>query len=301
MRFVVIGDTHFFAPGRGKDGIYWNRTLQSRSAEIGAAVVASVSSLQPEFVIHCGDLTGRCDLENFAMGRQVMDRLGCPWYLIPGNHDTWYPGVRDALSDLFSLPRGQCYYTFSRGEIGFVFLDTCYWQARDGSISPYLDKVLYDAGMIDGLAVPRTEIDWLENVLERYSDKKVILVSHAPLGFKKTYPAKETPIGLANRDELRSLMSRFPNVILALAGHWHINDVYVENGTVFCQTSSLREYPFEFRMVEVGDDGLSITTHGLNDSAFQQASLIPEKGNDWIAGTPTDRNYVIKWQSKLMM
>ena len=38
MRFAIITDTHFFAEGRGRDGVWWNRTLSSRSLEVGHGI-----------------------------------------------------------------------------------------------------------------------------------------------------------------------------------------------------------------------------------------------------------------------
>ena len=43
-------------------------------------------------------------------------------------------------------------------------------------------------------------------------------------------------------------------------GHWHINDINVVNGVVYCQTASLREWPFEFRLVEVSERTVSNST-----------------------------------------
>jgi 3',5'-cyclic AMP phosphodiesterase CpdA len=296
MRFVVITDTHFFADGRGKDGVYWNKTLHSRSGEIGLAIFETISQLHPDFVIHCGDFTGRCDMENFDMGRQIMDKLGCPWFAVTGNHDTWYPGVRDSLSDCYGLPRGQCYYLFSVDDSCFVFLDTCYWQARDGSLSPYLDKRLYDLGMIEGLVVPPDEIAWLRDVLEHHSSHKVMLVGHAPICFKPQYPVECMPEALVNRDEMLKLIREYQNIKLVFSGHWHINDICVENDVVFCQTSSMREYPFEFRLVESWEGALHISTLGLNDRSFSSASLMPERGNAWVAGGDRDRDLLVPWR-----
>ena len=297
MRFVVLTDTHFFAPELGKDGTYWNRTLHSRSQEIGEALIESVSAFNPAFVIHCGDFTGRCDTVNFEMGRRIMNQIGCPWFLVIGNHDTWYPGVREAISNLYGLSHDQCYYSRSLSGLRFIFLDMCYWRSRDGSISPYLDKDSFDRGMIDGFIVPPEEMYWLRDELETYKNEKVILVGHAPLAFKSAYP-KGMPEGLANGKELRRLLRGYSNIAIAFAGHWHINDIYVEEGIVFCQTCSLREYPFEFRVVDFDHDTLSITTHGLNNSKFNQLSLMPEKGNHWVAGTSRDREFLLRFRFK---
>ena len=88
MRFVIITDTRFYAPGRVKDGVWWNRTLQSSTDEIGRCLVETISPLRPDFVIHCSDISGHCDLANFHAGLGILDRLPCPWYAVLGNHDT---------------------------------------------------------------------------------------------------------------------------------------------------------------------------------------------------------------------
>jgi len=314
MRFAVISDTHFFAKSGRKAGLWWNRTLPSRSIEVGECLVESLAALSPDFVIHCGDITGHCDMENWRAGIEIMDRLPCPWYGVVGNHDTWFAGVREAFSERFGSPAGRCYYTRRIGDMLFIFLDTCYWEAVDGSVSPYLDKELYDTGRIQGMCIPREEIGWLREELDAHQDETICLVSHAPLGFKPRYPVATMPNGqpgkrggmslsevtygagkrlgdVANRLDVRRVLSTHGNVRLALAGHVHINDVHPEDGIAFIQTAAMREWPFEFRMIEIHDDTLTMTTHGLKDPTFKAESFIEEWGNSWVAGGPSDRTF----------
>jgi len=315
MRFAVIADTHFFAPGRGKDGIWWNRTLQSKTHEIGRVMVDAIAQMQPDFVIHCGEISGCCELTSFNVGLQIMDRLPCPWYAAIGNHETWFPGVRNAFSDRYGLPRGQCYYSRRLGDLVFIFLDTCYWRAVDGSVSPYLDKELFDNDMIDGLYVADEEVKWSEDQLAAHRQETVVLASHAPLGFKDAYPVATMPDGspgpkdgcsllefnrrcgrtgdIVNRVQLRALLSNYSNVKIAFSGHCHINDMHEEGGIVFVQTGAMREFPFEFRLVELEDGVASVTTHGLNDPAFQAESYMEERGNRWVAGTNAERTFTV--------
>ncbi len=51
-------DTHCYAAGNNRDGVWWNRTLSSRSLEIGGCLVEVLQAVAPDFVIHCGDLPG---------------------------------------------------------------------------------------------------------------------------------------------------------------------------------------------------------------------------------------------------
>ncbi len=142
VRFAVITDTHFYAPGNGRDGAWWNRTLSSRSLDIGRCLVESVRTLSPDFVIHCGDLPGTYDLRDWEAALSVMEGLGCPWYGAIGNHETWNPGIRAAFASRFGLPGDRCYHARTLGGLRFVFLDTCHWRSRDGACSPYLDRDL---------------------------------------------------------------------------------------------------------------------------------------------------------------
>ncbi len=309
-RFVVITDTHFHAPGTvHKDATYWNRVLYTHGPAIAESLVATINDLKPDFVIHCGDFTGHCEREHFDYGCQVMNRLACPWYAVLGNHDTWNLSIRDPFSALYGLPVGQCSYSRDLAGLRFIFLDVAYWITKDGEVSPYLDWELYRSGQIAGMGPADETLRWLEAELTGNTDRPTILVTHAPLGFKETYPVVTLPKGqpvqtprtslvdfmgdVLRRQEMRAIIRRHPQVKVAFAGHWHICDVTQEDGVVFCQTPALREYPFEIRLAEVRGDSLTVTTVGLNDSLFRCLSYLPEWGNDWVAGTGEDREFSV--------
>jgi hypothetical protein len=96
------------------------------------------------------------------------------------------------------------------------------------------------------------------------------------------------------RQAVRKLIRHCARVKVAFAGHWHISDTIYEDGVTFCQTAALREYPFEFRLVTVEPERLSVTTHGLDDDTFQRQSYVEAWGNRWVAETDTDRSFQIR-------
>ena len=59
------------------------------------ALVALAAQLRPDLVVLSGDITQRARAEQFSAARSVMDRLGAPLLVLPGNHDI-------ALFDLWS-------------------------------------------------------------------------------------------------------------------------------------------------------------------------------------------------------
>jgi predicted phosphodiesterase len=307
-RFLILTDTHFLAPGHRLDGkTWWNRVLESRCSEISAALVEAVDRLKPDFIIHCGDFTGQCDLVNYEFGAEVMDRLGCPWYAVPGNHDTWFPGVRAALAARYQLPGEDCFYARNLAGLRFIFLDVAYWTTHQGEMTPYLSKELYDQGLIAGMGPSQEELAWLEQELAA-ADRPVIIVSHAPLAYRPGYPMPTLPHGMpaprsqtsivalmgdiVHREGVRELMRRCPRVKAAFAGHWHISEAFREDGITFCQTGALREYPFEFRLAEVADNALHVTTLGI-DGDFQRESFVEAWGNRWVAGEDGDRSFSV--------
>jgi hypothetical protein len=71
----------------------------------------------------------------------------------------------------------------------------------------------------------------------------------------------------------------------------------LEAGVSFCQTAALREYPFEWRLAEVRDGIMHVSTVGLPDASYRKRSHIPEWRNDWVAGSPSDREFAIELRS----
>jgi 3',5'-cyclic AMP phosphodiesterase CpdA len=309
-RFIVLSDTHFLEPElAAKEKTWWNRILETRCVEIGAALVRTINRLEPEFVVHCGDFTGQSDLGSYALGVEIMNRLNSPWYVVPGNHDTSEPGVRVALAERCQQPGEDCYFARDLAGLRFIFLDVAYWTSTRGETTPYLDHERFDRGEIAGMGLSPQELPWLEQELAAASNP-VVLVSHAPLGYQPSQPIKTLPRGeppsqprtpvvdimgdVLQRAAVRDLIRRYPKVKAAFAGHWHLCDMIREDGVAFCQTAALREYPFEFKLVTVESGRLAVTTLGLDDDNFQRQSYIEEWGNRWVAGTEADRTFQVQ-------
>jgi Calcineurin-like phosphoesterase len=308
-RFIVITDTHFIAPGHRMVGrTWWNRVLEARCDELSAALRQAVDVLKPDFVVHCGDFVDHGDLASCELGFQMMDRLGCPWYAVPGNHDTWLPGMRTALATRYQLPGERCFYTRDLAGLRFIFLDVVYWGTGSGEMLSYLDQELADRGQIRGMGPSPEELVWLEGELAA-ADRPVVLISHAPLGYRPTYPIQTLPYGtparqpqtsvaelmgdVLHRNTLRELVRRYPRVKIMFSGHWHLCDMVREEGVTYCQTGALREFPFEFRVVEVEGQMMRVATAGLGDN-FQRESYIEAWGNRWIAGSEAARSFQVE-------
>ena len=301
--FLVMTDTHFLPPGTGEDMTWWNRMLKARGAEIADCLRDTVKELTPDFIVHCGDFTDDGELKSFRFGKSILDACGCPYYITLGNHDTWLPGTRGNISRLFGNRDGKFYYARDLGGMRFVFLDCAYWITREGREHRYIDWDFSEKGGYLGIGPTREELDWLERELRR--GRPSVVVTHAPIFSKPTYPVGSLPMGepvrdartsctrlggdCIHRDELLRIITQAPSVKAVFAGHWHITDVAFHEGVAHCQTGAMIEYPFEMRLVRSDGRRLSISTVGLNDPSFAEDSLLAELRNEWVAGDEDSR------------
>lgn len=305
IRFVIMTDTHFTPPGRGVDGQWWNRTLVSRSAEISEALISTVKKLSPDFIIHCGDFTHQGDIESFQFGVDIMDRMSCPYNIILGNHDAEHKGIRKSITSFVENDRGNFFYVREMAGLRFVFLDSANWITQDGLETEYLDFKIDNAGRYLGIGPTREGLDWLKHELAQNQDIPTIIITHAPIHSKSTYPLstlqRGNPVKMypcpyhhfasygAKHESLRDLIAQEANVVALFAGHWHIASLHSCQGVLHCQTGSLMEYPFEMRLLEKDHDLLNLSTVGLNDTQFKNDSFISKWNNQWVAGQSDDR------------
>src|SRR5512143_906113 len=148
LRFAWLSDTHV-----GSD----------RGAGDLRASVKDINSLKGlAFVIVTGDITEMGSFDNLSLAKEILDGLGVPSHVIPGNHDTkWSESGGSDVARLWSQDR------FSFDEGGFRFIGL--------SQGPVLH-------MADGHWAPQ-DVRWLEGLLAEpgASLKPTIFISHYPL------------------------------------------------------------------------------------------------------------------------
>ena len=204
---------------------------------------------------------------------------------------------------------GTAYYTFGRGAIRFIVMDTV---NQGGGPNGSLD---------------RQQFGWLEQQLiagssryldpsgqlvrQRARDQLFVLFSHHTIGTMDNpslAPGEAGPRALG--PEVQDLLLRFPNVVAWVNGHTHINQLLgharpagspVDGGFWEVNTAAHIDWPQQSRLVEVADnrDGtLSVIVTIVDTAAppsyggrlagpLDLASLSRELGlNDWQAPQP---------------
>lgn len=306
LRFAVLTDTHIATPGHS-DCLWWNRMLLSKSSEILKRAVCDINQLKPDFVVHCGDLTNAGDEESFRLAKELLDELQCPYYFVPGNHDTFLKSSREVMTKLFHLEPRRLYRSIETGNFLLILLDMAYWKLRDGSLSGWIDWQDWV-----GLALPPEELKWLEAELTKHRDKTVMIFAHHAPVHKACYsisrmpqgkPVENNPVDLTdyyrssfiNKEEFLAVIRRHRIVKAVFAGNRHCHEVNVKDGVMYCTTAALVSYPNEFRLVRATHDHIRVTAQPLSDPEFCQESYVEEWGNRWVWGTEPDRRYDFKF------
>ena len=134
--------------------------------------------------------------------------------------------------------------------------------------------------------VDQERYDWLVAELDRgqAEDKLMIIGMHVPIGVAPAgTPLGWSPIACVTEDEFVAKLQTYPNLILLLAGHLHVNVIQPfvspdpakpELGFWEVQTSSLRDFPQQFRTFDIvanGDDTVSIFAVNV-DTAIAEGS-----------------------------
>ena len=168
-----------------------------------------------DFVIFTGDNISNAKKEYLKGFLKEVKRLNPPVYFVIGdrdvskekglNKDTYREEVFKNIGWMQSL---QPNYVFKKRGLVFIVVDG----AKEFVTAP------------NGYYKQNT-VDWLDKKLNRYKDKKVVILQHFPL------LSGETPANNTYKTELYyEMLKNHSNVLAIIAGHFKKNDEQVKDG-----------------------------------------------------------------------
>ncbi len=218
LRFAWLTDIHIV---RGSQSL---ADLRKSVADIN-----SMSDVQ--FTILTGDISDFGYKEDMLIGKQILDSLRKPYYIVPGNHDTkWTESGATGFDEVF----GHHNIQFNAGNIAFVGFQT-------GPI----------ARRGDGY-VTADDLAWIREQCEnaKKSNRTIIPYTHYPLNRS-----------MANWFELTKLFKEY-DVRVVLVGHGHRNNKMNFEGLpgVMARTNTSRNNaPVGYTLVDVTRDSILFT------------------------------------------
>ncbi len=242
--FLQISDTHIgFKKAANPDVI---GTLKETIAKVRALDV------QPDFIVHTGDITHLATSEQFDTAQQLLGELNLPIHFIPGEHDIVDGTNPQAFLDRFGKgTKGDGWYSFDVGGAHFIALV---------NVVRLADKGMGSLGA-DQLA-------WLkDDVAHLSASTPIVVLSHFPLW--PLFP--EWGWGTSDGMQALALLKRFSSVT-ALNGHIHQIQQKTEGRMVFHAGRSTA-YPQPAPGVGPGPGPLLVPSAELH-SAIGMSSLL---------------------------
>ena len=191
--FVQLSDSH----------IGFNKPPNTDARATFAEAIAKVKALavQPDFIIHTGDVSQLSRDEEFDDADQMLKAAGLPVFFVPGEHDMLDPeGGKAFLSRFGKGTRGAGWYSFDHRGVHFVAL------VNVTDLKP---------GGMGNLGAE--QLKWLRaDLAARSSSTPIVVFAHIPLW---TVYA-DWGWGTDDAAEALKLLARFGSVTI-LNGHIH--------------------------------------------------------------------------------
>ncbi|MDG2220536.1 MAG: metallophosphoesterase [Rubripirellula sp.] len=180
-----------------------------------------------DFVVELGDLIDAADsvaveMKYLQTVNREFSKVCRDRHYVLGNHCVDTLTKKEFLGE---VGQEKSYYSFDRGGLHFVILDSCF----RGDGQPYGRKNFQwtDAN----LSVE--ELEWLEADLGA-NEKPVIVFAHQRLDVKNNH-------GVKNQAKVRSILEASQNVIAVFQGHSHKNDIQQIAGIHYCTLVAMVE------------------------------------------------------------
>lgn len=237
LRIVQISDMHLYA-SKEKTLLGVN-THESFSVTLN--LLKSATTL-PDLILLTGDLAQDHSEMAYQHVVEAFKTFTIPIYYVPGNHDDGKLMARILPSATISNLR---HIVLDQWQL--ILLDS----QKPNAVEGYL---------------ARTQLDFLEDCLQMYPAQRAIIVfHHQPVLVGTTWLDK---LGLANADELWSIIALYSHVHTILFGHIHQEHKGKKNGITYFATPStciqfkgncvdfaLEELPPAYRWIDLYPNG----------------------------------------------
>jgi 3',5'-cyclic AMP phosphodiesterase CpdA len=204
--------------------------------------VRQINTLNPDFVVLCGDMVNTADNRSYADFKDIMGGLAMPYYCVPGNHDVGNEPTAESLRN-YRTTIGRDYFVHEHKGTAFVFINTQLIKQKVPAESDHQDA-------------------WLRENLRIAFEKgcPVFIVGHFPFYCQNAdEPEAYMNLPLEKRTELLDLFAQY-NVTAVLGGHTHRlilnNSQTLRRVNGATHSRNFDDRPLGFRLWHVNHSGL---------------------------------------------
>ncbi len=288
VKIAVITDIHFLdkqLAGEGKALLAYEQATGRNVDDLHDVLDVVLGDLQeemPDLLLVTGDISNHGEKQShlgfIEKLRPLQDR-GTRILVIPGNHDINVPDAKAYRGDKATPTETVSKEEFEKLYDPFGYADAL---RRDTASLSYLAGISESVWLLcldtnryaehtttsitGGRILPGT-MEWALDIL-REAEKKGITVlgmMHHGLVEHMPYQAAFFPQYLIDEWERNADLLADAGLKVVFTGHFHANDITMRaspagNVIYDVETASLAQYPFAYRIMELGETGLSVDT-----------------------------------------
>lgn len=277
-RFIYLCDSHLAAtaPAYTQQPAYFDR--QAELLHLLDQWIRRDGGI--DFVLHGGDMIHATHLNTLQQAAELF-QLSVPVYLCLGNHDLTEPQAHH-----WWLEHAPAF--FPHGTVDYT------WVTEDCALHVFPNQwgeLPYYWGERQDAAFLPEQQHQLARALTEHPDRLHILSTHAPSrGLPPAQTGFDTPYHgapLSFEAEINACTNRCHDLRLVLSAHSHLTMHRHEAGTHYVSCSSFVEAPFEFKLIEVEANQLSMATHSLAHQVSFRWRY--DFSKTYVQGRPVDR------------
>jgi len=241
LKFIQVTDTHITLNGSNYQGRDLEQSVQNLET-----LVKSINKLNGiDFVVFSGDNIDSANEDNLRKFCEITKNLNKPYYITIGDHDVFSSALNK--TNYFKIVKqynknqkstDSEYYFFPNKDIVVIVMD--------GTIQ----MIPCAHGCYN-----ERDLEWLDEVLTKYKDKKAIIVQHFPM----IEPYENKSHKLRRPEEYFNLLANHKNVIAILSGHYHGGDkITVKDNIYHVSTPAFVNSPYNYRIIDINYDKNSL-------------------------------------------
>lgn len=197
-----------------------------------------------DFVVFTGDNIDNANLDDLESFLSQARKIKFRTYILIGNHDVFKYKHLDKVLYMKTVKKymGSYHsdkpnYVFQKKGVVFVTMD----------------------GVKEVIPAPSgyyraSEIEWLDSILTKYKDKKVVILQHFPLLLTKN--VEHNTYG---REEYLKMLKKHDNVLAIISGHYHQNREERIDNVYHIVTKNFSNNRY-YKIIEIDTDTNSIYT-----------------------------------------
>lgn len=288
VKIAVISDLHYLSPSlarRGKAMFDFENSTDRKVQDLHAVlnkVLKDIEKEKPDLLIVSGDITNNGEKESHIYFRNMLQPLiksGTQILVIPGNHDV---NVPSPMKYIRSKP--EVVDNISAEEFAKIYTTMGYGDAlrRDDNSLSYLasinettwmlclDTNLYEEYKTSTISAGRISpetLKWALEILKEAKEKDITVLAMMHHGLVEHMPYQNAFFPEYLIKDWASMAATLANAGLRVVftGHFHSNDIteFISkegNSINDVETGSLSQFPFPYRIMNLKNDSLQIST-----------------------------------------